>query len=161
MLEPSLPTFVWVFINLIILYLILRKILFKPVTKFMEDRAGSIKRDLENAEKAREEADQIKLQYEEKLKSAREDADRILNIARERAEKERDEILREARNEAEAILKKAREQIEREHEQMVQTVRNQVVSLALAAATKVVEANMDTDTNRALVDKFINEEGAA
>ena len=155
------PTFIWVIVNLLILYIALRRFLFKPVTKFMEDRTNSIKNNLADAERSKVEAARLKQDYEDKLKAAREEADRILNDARARAEAESGSIIAEARLASQQILERARVQTENEREQMLKEIRNQVAGLALAAATRVLEANMDTEANRVLVDKFIDEAGAA
>jgi len=84
-----------------------------------------------------------------------------LSNARSRAQEEYDAIISAAREEAEAIMMKAREELELERQQMISSVKNEVATLALAAASKVIQANMDTETNRALVNKFIDEAGAA
>lgn len=148
-------------ISLAILYFVLKKILFKPVTKFMEDRTKSIKDSIDNAEKAKVDAADLKQQYELKLRAAKDEADKIVSDANVRANKEYEAILSSAKQDAQEVMVKAREDIERERTQMLKQIKNQVATLALAAATKVIEVNMDTATNRALVDKFIDEEGAA
>jgi len=153
--------FIFVFINFMILYFFMRKFLFKPVTQFMENRTNMIKDSLDNAEKSKTEASQLKLQYDEKLKSAKDEADKIINDAIAKANKEHEEILNNARKDAEAILAKGREEIERERSQMIKEVKSQVTGLALAVASKVVEANMDNENNRKLAEKFIDEAGAA
>ena len=156
-----IPTFIFAAINLLVLYLFLNKILFKPVTNFMENRARSIKESLENAETQRNEAGELKRKYEEQLKSARVEGEKILAEAHAKAEREHDAIAIAARKEAEGILEQAREEIDREHDQMLKEIRGQVAGIALAAATKVIQANMDTESNRVLVDKFMNEAGVA
>jgi F-type H+-transporting ATPase subunit b len=148
-------------LNLILLYVVLRKILFKPVTEFMEKRTNSIKDSLEDAEKKKAEAEALKRSYEEQLKGAKAEGEKIISDAVLKAGREHDRLVAEARQESEAILTKAREEIEQEREQMLRDVRGQVAGLALAAASKVIEANMDTESNRLLVDKFIDEAGAA
>ena len=155
------PTFIWVIVNLIVLYIFLKKILFKPVTKFMDNRTNSIKSDLENAEKSKVDAALLKQSYEEKLSAADEEAEKILNIARDRAEIEYASMITSAKRDAEQILEKTRKELELERDQMLKDIRNQVASLALAAASKVLEANMNTENNKILVDKFIDEAGAA
>lgn len=153
--------FLIVFLNLTILYFILRKILFKPVTEFMENRTNSIRNSLEDAEKKKNDAAELKRSYEEQLRNARAEGEKIVNDAVLKAGREHDKLVAEARQEAESILARAREEIEHEREQMLKDVRGQVAGLALAAASKVMEANMDTDSNRVLVNKFIDEAGAA
>lgn len=155
------PTFIWVFVNLMVLYWFLRKVLFKPVTEFMENRTNSIKDAIDNADKSKADAAELKQKYEAQIRNAKTEAEQIINDARNKANKEYDGILAAAKQDAEGVMLRARDEISREQAQMVKDIKNQVASLALAAASKVIEANMDTSSNRALVDKFISEEGAA
>ena len=153
--------FIIVALNLIILYIVLRKILFKPVTEFMENRTKSIKDSIEDAEKLKAEAFEMKRSYENQLSGAKSEGERLMNEARLRAGNEHDKLVAQAQQEAEAILAKARDEIENEHDQMLKEIRGQVAGLALAAASRVIEANMNTESNRVLVNKFIDEAGAA
>lgn len=155
------PTFIWVAVNLLVLYWFMRKILFKPVTQFMDNRTNSIKESIENAEKNKADALQLKKSYEDQIRGAKDEAERIVNDAKAKANREYDSILAAAKQDAETVLVNARAEIERERDQMIKEIRGQVAGLALAAATKVLEANMDTASNKALVDKFIDEAGAA
>jgi F-type H+-transporting ATPase subunit b len=148
-------------INFLILYLVLRKLLFKPVTAFMDKRTNSIKDSIDNAEKVKLEAYELKQKYEDQLRGAKEEVERILNEATIRANREHDSIVDAAELKAASIIENANKEIERNRKNVLKDIKNQVSSLALAAATKVIEVNMDTETNRALVDKFIDEEGAA
>jgi F-type H+-transporting ATPase subunit b len=153
--------FILAALNLVILFVILRKVLFKPITEFMENRTKAIADSIESAEAQKTEAAQLKRQYEEQLKSAKTQGEKILENAVSAAEQERERIVTGAKQEAESLLTAAREEIEREHEQMLKDIRSQVAGIALAAASKVLEANMDTESNRQLVEKFIDEAGAA
>jgi F-type H+-transporting ATPase subunit b len=155
------PSFFWVIVNLLILYLILKKILFKPVTEFMENRSISIKTDLENASKSKAEAEQLKQKRMQKLLSLEDESEQILKVARQKAQKEYEDIINAAYERAEALIAKAEESIAAERKEMYKNLRNEIVSLALNSASKVIEANMDNKMNRALVDKFIKKEGAA
>jgi F-type H+-transporting ATPase subunit b len=143
------------------LYWALKKLLFKPVSEFMENRTNKIENSLKVASQKNEEADKLKNEYQNQLQTAREQADGILKEAQARAAREYDSMLAQAKAETQDLLAKSRADIERERQQMIKEIKNQVATLALAAASKVIEANMDNDKNRALVDKFIDEEGAA
>ena len=153
--------FIIVALNLIVLYVVMRKILFKPVTEFMENRTKSIKDSIDDAEKQKADAFEMKRSYEEQLSGAKAEGERLLEEARIRADNEHEKLFTQAQKEAEAILAKARADIENEREQMLKEIRGQVAGLALAAASRVIEANMNTESNRLLVDKFIDEAGAA
>lgn len=161
MLSPHIPTFIFSLINLGILYWALKKVLFKPVTEFMENRTKNIEDNIQNAKQKNAEADKLKKDYEDQLHTAKGQVDSLIKEARERATKEYDGILAQAKADSQAMLDRARADIENERQQMIKSIKNEVASLALAAASKVIEANMDTDKNRAIVEKFIDEEGAA
>ncbi len=157
----KIPDFVWTMINLVVLYLVLNKVLFKPVTEFMEKRANSIKQQLEDSKKGKEEAAELKETYEKKLVVAHKEADKIIRDATEKAREEHDNIIRQAKAEVEILKERAREEIEIEREEMMKSMRNEVVSLALEAASKVVEANMDTEMNRKLVNDVVSRKNIA
>jgi len=148
-------------LNIVVLYVILKKILFKPVTEFMENRTKSIQNSIDAAERKSLEAQELKTSYEEQLTRVREEAERIMKEAHIRGTIEQNRMIMEAKQEADSILAKAREDIEYERKQMLSELKGQVAGLALTVATKVIDANMDTERNRALVDKFIDEAGAA
>ncbi len=152
---------VFAILNLLLLYFVLRKVLFKPVTEFMENRTQSIKNSIDDAEKQKSEAMELKRSYEEQITHAKEAAENIVREARAKAEAEHDRIVAEAHMEAEALISRANEDIESERRQMLSELRAQVAGLALAAASRVIEVNLDTEKNRTLVDKFIDEAGAA
>ena len=153
--------FILAALNLIILYLILRKILFKPVTEFMENRTKSIQDSIKDSEKQKADAEDMKRKYEKQLKEAKADSEKIIDEATAKANRISDKVIDDAKQEAQLILADARIEIEHEREQMIKAVRNEVAGLALAAATKVMEANMDKESNRVLVDKFLDEAGVA
>lgn len=161
MLSFHLPTFIFAIINLGILYLVLKKILFVPVTKFMENRRNSIENSIQAAEHKLLEAEELKKAYEDQLLKAKEQADILLKEARERASREYESLIVQAKEESQALIDSTRIDLANERQQILKEVRNEVASLALAAATKVIEANMDNEKNRSLVEKFIDEEGAA
>jgi F-type H+-transporting ATPase subunit b len=155
------PTFIIVAINLLILWFMLKKLLFSKITTFMEKRAGDISRSLEEAEKANYYAEEVRAEYAEKLKQAHRDIEKMIEEAKITATKESEVIIKNAKNEATQIIVKAKIEIDKEREKMIKEVRNEVASIALHAASKVIEANLDTEANQKLVEKFISEAGVA
>jgi len=149
------------FFNLLILFIVLRKVLFKPIMEFMDKRSKSIEDSIADAEKQKAEATQMKTSYEAQLKNAKAEGKKIIDVAVAKAAAQQEKMVAEAQQQADELLAKARNEIELEREQMIKGVRNVVASLAFAAASKVLEANMDTESNRLLIDKFIDEAGAA
>lgn len=151
----KIPDFIWTIINLLVLYVVLRKILFKPVTEFMENRANSIKQQLEESKNSNEKALQLKEAYEKMIGSVNMDADKIIKEATIKAQEKYDEIIKQAKADVEALKANVKEEIEMERIEMMKNTRNEIVSLALEAASKVVEANMNTEANRKLVDEVV------
>lgn len=147
--------------NLLILFFVLKKLLFKPVTEFMEKRANNIKEMFETAQSNKEQSENTKAELKQQLDKAVEEADKIINEAKARAEKQYEEILNKAKEDAKAIVEKAQREIEIERKTMLDDLKAQIAGIALAAATKVIQKNMDTDTNKKLVEQFIDEVGAA
>jgi F-type H+-transporting ATPase subunit b len=155
------PTFIWVAVNLIVLFIVLRKILFKKITQVLESRTQTIKANLDDAEKAKLEANDLRRSYEEQIKTIKKEAETILDSARVRGDKEYEALISDAQRRVSDMMLRANEEIERERQQLMKDVKNQVATLALVAASKVIEANMDNESNRTLVNKFIDEAGAA
>jgi len=157
----SIPDFVWTMINLIVLYIVLKRILFKPVTEFMENRKNAISQQLEDSKKSSQKALQLKETYEKMIASVHTDADKILKEATKKAQKEYDEMIRQANADAKTLKEKAKEEIEMERTEMMKNMRSEIASLALEAASKVIEANMDTEANRKLVDEILDKKSIA
>ena len=161
MLAPDKYTFIFVAINLIVLYFFMKKFLFKPVTNFMENRRNTIEQALNAAEQAKAQEAETRKKYEEQIKNIKAESEKLLDEARMKAERQHEEIIANAKKEALAIVQKGHEDVERERAEMLRQIRQQIAVLAISAATKVVQANMDTETNKVMVDKFIDEAGAA
>lgn len=155
------PTFIWVIVNLLILYFFLNKFVFSKLTNYMDARAQGIKDNLDSAEKSKSDSAKLLRDYEEQLRSARHEADIIIENARAKAAREYENILHEAKVDASNVITRATEEAEREKQRLLGEVKAYASGLALAAASKVLEANMDTAANRAIVDKFIDEAGVA
>lgn len=142
-------------INFLLLVAILGKFAYKPIMKAMADRQARIAQSMEDAETERASAAELKREYEEQLRQARTQAQAIVDKAMKLAEQTKDEILEEARNEHARLLKAAQAEIAREREQALAQMRNEVVSLSMAAATKIIEQNLDEKANAKLVNDFI------
>ena len=143
-------------INFAILVAILAKFAYKPLVKTLEERQNRIAGDLENAERERKLAENLKREYQDQLAQARTQAQAIVEKATKLADQTKEEILTEARNENARLLKAAQEEIAREKESAVAEMRKEMVTLSVAAASKIIGQNMDSQTNAKLVSDFIN-----
>jgi F-type H+-transporting ATPase subunit b len=136
---------------------ILRRFAFGPIIKTIEDRQARINESLDAAQNAASSVEENQRRAEETLRQASTQAQEILRRAEKAAAEQRDQATADARTQAEAIVSRARAEIEQERAAAVAEIRRQVVDLALLAASRVIEANLDDDNNRRLVEQTIQQ----
>jgi len=152
MLDFSITFFI-TFLNIAILYFVLRKLLFKPVTKFMQDRSLKIRNELEAAAHERSRADELRASYEGMLRKAEEEADRIIAEARETGMRQAETIVERGRAEAEGLIAAAQERIELESRKAAASIKAEAVSLAVVAASRILRRQVNADdASRAVAD---------
>lgn len=150
-------------LNFFILLFILKKFAYKPLLEMMEARRNKIVSDLENAEKNRLAAEQLRADYEKQLAQIKSEAQVILDRANRVAQETREEILTQARAEQERLLTAARDQIAREQQKAIADVRNEVANLSVLVATQIIGASMDSAKDKAIIadvlSKLDNKQG--
>ena len=154
-------TMIFAWCNLLVLYFVLRKLLFKPVKNMIDSRQQEIDGTYSDAEKSREDADAMKADYEEKISHAQEESEEILKNAVRRAQLREEEILREANDKAARVMKRAEEQVEMEKKRAINEVKNEVSDMAIGIASAVIERDIDRKEHEALIDEFIRTMGEA
>ena len=150
----------WTFVNLIVFFLILKKLLFQPVMGMIEKREQMISGQIEDAEQKNTQAGLLKEKYEAELKNANQEAAMIVKTAKERGKEEYEKILRDAGAEASKIIADASKTIETEREKAVHGIQNEIAQVAIAAASKVIQENVDQASNEKILDDFLREAGA-
>lgn len=145
--------------NLLIIFLILKKFLFKRVQKVFDVRRAMVDKIYDDANAAKSDAENEKLLYEEKLAHAKEEAGEILTTARERADRMSDEIIADANVKAEARYKKAEEEIAQEKKKAMSELKDDISSMSVDLAEKIVEREINEDDHRKLINEFIEEVG--
>lgn len=150
----------WTFVNLIVFFLILKKLLFQPVMGMIEKREQMISGQIEDAEQKNTQAGLLKEKYDAELKNANQEAAMIVKTAKERGKEEYEKILRDAGAEASKIIADASKTIETEREKAVQGIQNEIAQVAIAAASKVIQENVDQASNEKILDDFLREAGA-
>jgi F-type H+-transporting ATPase subunit b len=150
-------TFIITIINITILFFILRKLLFKPVTKFMTERAKRVQDSIDQAEKDKSQAQALLKEYKNKLKNAGGEADEILKSAREEAAREAKRIVADGKAEAAGIIATARGQIETERLAALAKFRIEAAALIMAASSKIVSRNFSADDDRRFVNMLLDE----
>jgi F-type H+-transporting ATPase subunit b len=138
-----------------ILFLVLRRFLFRPLLGVMEQREKEIADALRDGERVKQELARLDQERDRVLVGAREEGRQQVRMAVQEGEQARDRIVKEARDEAQQIRQHAREVVELEREEAMLKLRNQMVDLALLAARKAVLSPLDEAKHRQAVDAFI------
>ena len=159
MLDFQLSTIVFTIINLLVLYLFLKKFLFGRVNAVLEQREKLIQEQVEAAEAGKTQAQALQDQYEQKLSGAREEAEKIVSDAKVRAQKVYDNQVAQAQAEAKRVQAEAEARIATQRQEMLRGVRREVAQLAVLAASQVARKDLDRETDRAMVEEFLSEAG--
>ena len=155
-------TWLFAIINFIILFFVIKKFFWTKITSFMDARSDSIQQQLDSAAANEKEAEALKAEYTQVLNNAKAEAAKILEDSREAAKKEYNRIIEKAHEDAKQLKAKTREDLEQEHEEMLHSIRGEVTDMTMMAISKLVDESMDSDANRALVERLLKqEEGAA
>ena len=148
---------VFTIINLLVLYLLMKKFLFGPVVAVMEKRKAMIEEQFANAAAAEKNANELKSQYEDTLKTANADADNIIQEAKTTAKTEYDRIVSDANSQAGKIIENAEKTVVSQREK---TLRG-IAGLAIDTAAKVIGEQAGSLDNAKLYDEFLNKAGDA
>ena len=139
--------------NIILLTVLLVFILYKPVKKFMADRAARIEGTLANARRKQEDVEALIKQYEQKIDDVDKEREEILRRAHKTAAERVDHMLMEARREAEAIQSRAMAEMETERAHSMNEMRAQIIEIATLMAGRFVEVSIDPDTQNRYIDE--------
>ncbi len=146
-------------LNLVLLFLLVKKFLFKPVKKVLEQRQKEIDDRYDQADAANAEAQESRRNWEEKLAGADAQADAILHTATENARRRGDTLVDQARAEADSIIRMAQNEAELERKKAAAGIKQEIVEVSGALAQKLLEREINTQDHRALIDSFIEEIG--
>ena len=146
---------IWTLVVFGILMALLWKYGWPSLLKTVEEREARIAKQLADAEKANAESARLLEQHRQALATARAEAQDLMAKAKVVAQKEREQLLAKTREEQEQLLERARREIEAEKEKAILALRREAVDLSIAAASKLVEANLDSDANRRLVLEYL------
>lgn len=148
---------IWTVVDLLILFLLMKKFLFGPVTAMLDQRAAAINADLDDAKAQKQAADVLLADHERQIGEARAEAGRIVADAKCRAEAAYEQKLAQAQEEIQRMQQQAARQIEADRRAMLAQTRREIARLSLLAASKVAQQRMDADNEFALVDDFLSE----
>lgn len=147
----------WTVITFLLLLFILGKFAWKPILGALNQREEAIRDSLEQAEKAKEDAQKILDENQASLAKAEEESKKIIEQSRSYAENLKEQMLKESKEQAKKIVEDASAEIERKQNAAFNELKNQVSIIAVDAAEKILRENLDAEKNKKIVDQYINE----
>ena len=157
LISPNLVTFGATILNIGVLCVLLRLILFKPVSKFIAARAKKIEDTINQTDKDKAQAKQMLEQYETQIKNAEAEADEIIRQARETANAETERIIAEGKRSADVMLDGARRQMDMEREAALARFKTEAVVLVMAASSRLIGRELQADDNRHYANMLMEE----
>ena len=155
LLDPHVGLIIWTIITFLVVLLVLRKFAWPQLLASLDEREKRISDALTAAEQARQEAEEVLREHRQKIAAAEEEARKIVAEARAAGANVRQTIVSQAREEAERMLDQARTSIESEKRAAIAELRRETANLAIQAAGVLIDANLDDEKNRGLVDDLI------
>ena len=156
LLNPDLGLIIWTIVTFFVLMIVLRSVAWKPLLTMLDEREGRIQDALEQADQARKDAEAAAEENRAALASAQAEAQAAITQARETAERVAQEVREKAQTEAQQMLEQASRTIQQERDKALQELRHQATDLAILAAGRLLEENLDDERNRKIVDEFID-----
>ncbi|WP_245750784.1 F0F1 ATP synthase subunit B [Halanaerobium salsuginis] len=147
---------IWQLINFFVLLFLLKKFLYSPVKNMLEQRAAQINGDLDAAEAEKEKVEELKAEYEQKLRNARNEAQKIVDNAETRANKKAKDIISEAETKAENIKEKKLAEIEQAKKEAVSELRDSIADYTILATNKLIQEQLDKEKHQVMINQFID-----
>ena len=155
LLDPHEGLIIWTIITFLVVLFVLKKFAWPQLLAALDEREKRISDAIATAEQARQEAEEVLRQHRQKLAAADEEARQVVAEAREAGANVRQTIVSQAREEAERMLDQARTSIESEKRAAIAELRRETANLAVQAAGALIDANLDDERNRGLVNDLI------
>ncbi len=157
LVQPDPGLFIWTIVTFLVLVALLAKFAWHPLLDALDTRQASIRKSLDDAQRARQELEQIHQESARILGTARTEAEAIVASTRADAERLREELKQKARAEATNLVKSAERQIEMETARALQQIRKEAVDLSVAIASKLIRRNLTKEDNERLIDETIGQ----
>jgi len=153
----NLPLLVVFIVNFIVLLVLLRLFLYKPVMKMLDERAQRTKDAMELAEATKKEYEQAKGEVQKQIEKGRQEAQAIITQAMQVGERLKEESRQEAAKQAQVIVDRTRSELEAERDKIVGDLRREFVDISIAAAEKVIKETLDKGKHRKLIEETLQE----
>jgi F-type H+-transporting ATPase subunit b len=155
LLTPSGGLMFWTLIVFGILFLVLSKFAFGPITAAVQSREAALEAAIAAAQADRDAAAKLLEEHRKNIDNARSEAQRFIAEGRATAESMKSEMLEATKKQQDEMLARARRDIEAEKTKAIDELRKEAIDLALAGASKVIEQNLDDAKNRQLIENYL------
>jgi F-type H+-transporting ATPase subunit b len=156
LLSPQGGLMFWTLVVFAVVFFVLSKFAFGPITKAVNDREQALVDAIDAAKKDRDDAAKLLDEHRKQIESARGEAQRFIAEGRAQAEKMKAEMLESTHAQQAELLERARRDIDAEKTKAIDELRREAIDLALAGAGKVIEKNLDDAQNRKLVESYLS-----
>ena len=156
LLDPKVGLMFWTLIIFVFLLVVLSKFAYKPLLAAVEEREAALEKALGDAKRDRDAAAVLLAEQQKALAEARAEMQKALNDGRTAAEALRAEMLEKVKTEGAEMLDRTRREMQAEKEKAVTELRREAIDLAISGASKVIGRNLDSATDRALVETFLS-----
>ncbi len=156
LLDPKAGLMVWTLLIFVFLLVVLSKFAYKPMLAAVEAREAALEKALGDAKRDREEAAALLAEQQKALAEARAEMQKAMNDGRTAAEALRTEMLEKVKAEGADMLERTRREMQAEKEKAVADLRREAIDLAISGASKVIGRNLDSATDRSLVESFLS-----
>lgn len=148
-------TLIFTWINLLILFFVVKKLLVKPMQKMLSERANEIQSSYDKAEEEKTMAEEMRKDYEEKIALAKNEAEGIVTDAVNNASMRSEVILKEAEEKAQGMIERAQKSIEAQKETAFMELKGDISSMAVDIAKKIIEKDIDEKDHLKLIDSAL------
>ena len=160
LVQPDPGLFLWTILAILVLLGLLAKFAWKPLLAVLDQRQEMIRQSLDDAEKAKQELEQLQQKSKEILSEARAEAQSIVSKSRTEAERLKAELREKAKTEADSILSNSEKQIQLETEKAISQIRSDVADLSHLIASKLIGKNLTKEDDEALIEESLKQIGA-
>ena len=157
MLEPNPGLIIWTIFTFVLLVLILRTFAWRPILEALHSREEHVRSSIERAEQAQQESERLLEEHRRQIANAEQEGHRILNESRTLGEKLKQDIVDKANQQSRRMVEQAKQEIDRDKEAALVELRGEVASLAIQAASKILDETLDENRHRKIVDGYLNE----
>ncbi len=154
--EPEFGLIFWTLLIFGVLFFVLKKYAWPPIVAATEERERKIAHQLEEAERMNAESQAALEEHKKLLAGAKDQASALMSEAKNLAEKEREGLLAKTRQDQEQMLDRAKREIAAEREKAIAELRQEAVDLSLAAASRLIDSNLDDKANRKIVVDYLD-----